>query len=1657
MGKTMTKSFRLPFGLAYLGIVALALLASVTNANADAAPVDGLVNFETPHVHPLDITADGSTLLAVNTQANALEVFDVSTGTPIHLERIPVGHDPVSVRVRSNNEAWVVNHVSDSVSIVDLVARTVIATLDTDNEPADVVFAGAPEQAFVSCSEANTVMVFDPANLGAAPTTIDVDTEDPRAMAVSNDGLEVYVAAFESGNKTTTLNGRSGPISTGEGLGSENIVSRPEGPYSGQNPAPNDGTGFNPPQNSSNPNPPLSSIIVRENAQGEWMDDNNGDWTIFVSGSLASASRRVVGWQLADKDVAVINTATLGVTYQTGLMNLVMAMAVHPTNDDVTVVGTEATNEIRFEPNVNGTFVRVHGASFAPGGSSTIFDLNPHLDYTTSNIPVVDRVQSIGDPRGIAWRSDGSAAFVTGMGSNNLIEIDATGARIREILVGEGPTGIVLSETDNRAYVLNRFAGSVSAVAITSGATVAEQFYLDPTPQAVKDGRPFLYDTHLTSGLGQASCGSCHVDARTDRLAWDLGNPAGSFDSPHHPMKGPMLTQTLQDIIGHPKLHWRGDRDNLGEFNPAFVGLMGADGEISSADMAKFEAFLDTIHFPPSPYRNMDNSIPASILLPDGRTGQTVNALRNSCLGCHTGGGTRSDITNAELAQNFIPPAFHGFYDRLGFFPNLLDDSTNGFGFFHDGADKLFVASRGVNFLADILTIDGPDGHLLQNELRKDVHAGVGQQLTINGPASSAELTLLNDLIAIADADAHAALIAKGRINGEQRGFFWTGSAFQSDKANEVLTSAELLAIAEAGEPITYTLVVEGTEVRLGVDLDNDGVFDGDTTGAPVVTNPGNQTNDEGDSVSLQIQATDPDGDPLTFAASGLPDGLSINVLTGLISGTLTDVSSGTHSVVVTVLDNNGGSDSVGFTWTVNDTIGGGTTVINVPITSGDDDAEERLNGFVALSSGDLEMVFDNSGNQTVGLRFVDLPVPNGATITSAHVQFQVDEVSVVDTVLSIRAEDVNNAAQFVSATNNITNRTTTSAAVTWVPAPWDVVGEAGPDQQTPNIATVIQEVVDRPGWAPNNAMVLIISGTGERVAESANGQNGAEPVLHLEFSTGGTGNQPPVITNPGTQTDEENDTVSLPIVAVDPEGEPLTFAAVGLPESLDIDASTGVIEGVLDGNSAGTYIVVVTATDVEGATDSESFTWIVNPDQTTTTETIQVQIATGNDDVEERVNQSMYMNSSDLELVHDGGGSQVVGLRFVDLDIPQGATIDQANIQFTADETASGTTELKVSIEDSEDAPAFQTNSGNVSSRPLVSDPIAWVPPAWTIVGQSGPDQRTPDLSTIVQEVVDLSGWAPGNAMVFVIQGGGERVAESFEGSASGAARLRITFTVGGGGGNQPPVITNPGTQSNTEGDLVSLAIVASDPDGDPLLFTATNLPDSLDINPSTGVISGVLSDSSAGTYQVTVTANDGNGGSDSETFTWIVEDSQIGSVTIFEKQISNGADDAEERSNLNMILSSSDLEMTFDHSGPQKVGMRFVGVNVPSGAQIQDAFIQFQVDEATSDPTTLDIQAEDIGNAAPFTAIAGDISARTQTSAQVSWQPAPWPVVGQAGLEQRTPNLAALVQEVVNRPDWSPNQAMVFIVEGIGERVAESANGQSGAAPILHIEFTN
>jgi len=281
-----------------------------------------------------------------------------------------------------------------------------------------------------------------------------------------------------------------------------------------------------------------------------------------------------------------------------------------------------------------------------------------------------------------------------------------------------------------------------------------------------------------------------------------------------------------------------------------------------------------------------------------------------------------------------------------------------------------------------------------------------------------------------------------------------------------------------------------------------------------------------------------------------------------------------------------------------------------------------------------------------------------------------------------------------------------------------------------------------------------------------------------------------------------------------------------------------------------GNHTITATATDNLGDAVSQSVSIQVG------VATIQKRIAVSSDDAEERSTGSMYLNSSDLELVYDQS-NQDVGLRFTDIQIPQGATISSASIQFTVDETSSGSTDLVVRGQASSNPSTFTSSSGNISSRATTSAFVDWSPSAWSSVGSAGAAQQTPNLAAVVQEITDRGDWTSGNAMVFIINGTGERVAEAYDGVSSSAPLLSITYTSGGGSTNTPPAASFTRTINNLTVDFQD---TSTDTDG-----TITSRSWNFGDGNTASTQNPSHSYGAAGSYTVSLTVTDNDGASHS------------------------------------------------------------------------------------------------------------------------------------------------------------------------------------------------
>ncbi len=186
--------------------------------------------------------------------------------------------------------------------------------------------------------------------------------------------------------------------------------------------------------------------------------------------------------------------------------------------------------------------------------------------------------------------------------------------------------------------------------------------------------------------------------------------------------------------------------------------------------------------------------------------------------------------------------------------------------------------------------------------------------------------------------------------------------------------------------------------------------------------------------------------------------------------------------------------------------------------------------------------------------------------------------------------------------------------------------------------------------------------------------------------------------------------------------------------------------------------------------------------------QSFNIRVAAGIDDVEEyAAAHNMYVDSSDLEMPYENAGmgsEQVIGIRWV-APIPKGVQITKAWVEFTCDEIKDGTLPVNLIIEGqlTPNAPAFTTATSNVTSRPRTKAQVKWAAENWTTVGQKS---KTSDISSVIQEIINQPGWAPGNALVLIVRDDksnasrGIRCADAYEDGAATAPLLHVEISKG-------------------------------------------------------------------------------------------------------------------------------------------------------------------------------------------------------------------------------------------------------------------------------------
>ncbi len=351
----------------------------------------------------------------------------------------------------------------------------------------------------------------------------------------------------------------------------------------------------------------------------------------------------------------------------------------------------------------------------------------------------------------------------------------------------------------------------------------------------------------------------------------------------------------------------------------------------------------------------------------------------------------------------------------------------------------------------------------------------------------------------------------------------------------------------------------------------------------------------------------------------------------------------------------------------------------------------------------------------------------------------------------------------------------------------------------------------------------------------------------------------------------------------------------------------------------------------------------------------VDVMINAGSDDAEETYPDGVFnVGSSDLEIGTEYGGANLVGLRFNSIQIPRGAKIIDAYLEFTMDDDISSShTRTFIYAEDNPSPVTFSTNSnGLVSDRVRTSFTVDWIIDPWTSPGDK---DRSPEVTELVQHLVNNNDWNSGNSMVFILDGYGKRYAQSFEKSGGVPAKLHVEF-------------------ESVDATLTQFFPVAAAEDD------VNELPD--------GTIS-------------------------------------FGSTTTRER-----------------------LEFgTFP-----ACGIRFSSVDIPQGATIENAYIEFYAGAGNSTGSNFEIYAENTHHSASFSGEPAELTKKS-TIGPVIWSNVEnWT----SGTWYTSPSVTTLIQEIINKADWQNGNALTLLIKGSGRRQARSGDWGAAYAPRLVIEYS-
>ncbi len=613
------------------------------------------------------------------------------------------------------------------------------------------------------------------------------------------------------------------------------------------------------------------------------------------------------------------------------------------------------------------------------------------------------------------------------------------------------------------------------------------------------------------------------------------------------------------------------------------------------------------------------------------------------------------------------------------------------------------------------------------------------------------------------------------------------------------------------------------------------------------VTNPGTQSNVSGTAISALTIVAPHDttgGNSVTFSATGLPTGLSINSSSGAITGTPS--AGGSFSPTITATDSEGLTAQASFTWTITNT---------VSVTNPGSQSSVTGSAITALTNS----ATDSQSGAT--LTWSATGLPGGLTINSGTGTVSGTPTAAGSNSVVIKATDGAGFSGTASFTWTITN----NVSVTNPGSQSSVTGTAitpltnsATDSQSG--ATLTWSATGLPGGLTINSGTGTVSGT-----PTAAGSNSV--VIKATDGAGFSGTasftwtitNTVSVTNPGSQTSRSGTAITpLTNSATDSQsGATLTWSATGLPGGLTINSGTGTVSGTP--TAAGSNSVVIKATDGGGFSGTASFTWTI-------TNTVSVTNPGNQSSVSGSAITALHISASD-----SSGGAT---LTYSATGLPAGLSINAGTGTISGTPTTGGSNAVVVTVTDNS---GF---SGHVSFTWVITNTVTVTNPGSQSDVSGSAISTLADSATDSSSVATITSWSatglPAGLSINSSTGaitGTPTTAGSYtptvtatdSAGSTGSASFSWTIT-------NTVTVTNPGDQSSVSGSAITgLGVGATDSSSTAVLsYAASGLPAGLSINSSTGVIGGTPT--TAGTYSPSVTVTDNAGFSGSTSFTWDV-----------------------------------------------------------------------------------------------------------------------------------------------------------------------------------------